>query len=423
MNIALLAAAVGIAGSSACSSKKTPEAVISPVPTGTPLPTPSITPTIEPTPTITPIASSTPLSPERELLSMYEFHAFGQTGEETESDYPAWLNRAGNERTGINLTTVGKLKDYFQERVNSLNYFSDPGMQDLDRMFGQLSRKVVDPTDRSLNFDWNNGGQGLGFTVEDFDVLRTFEEMKGVQEATKDGIFGQISRQSQEDFRYRAWTISEARDFEKTILAYVDEYLRLRGIVNPAINTSIQTERRRLFEDIVFGDLGVQAPDDMDEYWQTISNDFSVCETFTQAAEVRSEQPEVLRNVRFDENRETLDNGEEEETVNQHDSRNHLLTILLTDGSFIRVEVYDLSNPPDPLNPGLDPIFAEGDPARVYGGRWLPCGPGLSVPLVSKRTTPTPYVPTPVPTNPHRDEENPEDTDQPDRTPSTQMPW
>lgn len=342
---------------------------------------PSSTPTFEPTDV--PTATPTPITPDLSLLNSY---FSGVAVENVKTDFPAWVNLVGNEQTGVNKTSVAGFKEYFLNR--DLVLASGNGqIQKLDRMFGQLSLPVKDAQDRELNFDWRNAGQGLGFSSFDVKVLRNFDSMKAVQEGKGDGIFSSISRRG-EDGYYRAWTISDAKDFEKTVLAYVDEYLRINGVTNPSTNSAVQGERRSLFEGIVYGDLGVKAPDDRDALWQTVNDEFNVCETHTTDATTRSQQPENLRDVHFDSNQEVLNNGIEEETPNLHDSRDTVIVVMLSDGGFLRVEVYDLGNPPDPLNPEMDALFGEKNPARDLGARWLPCGEG--VPTVPGHEVPPP---------------------------------
>jgi hypothetical protein len=386
-----------------------------PIPTETPIreafaSTPTLViPTETSTPTSTEIPTSTPTpTATSELI-----------GEPT-SDYPAFLNVLGNELSGVNLVTVDGFKDYWLKRAIK----AESGymiIQRLDRMFGQLSLPVKDILDRDLNFDWRNNQQGLGFDFRDLDVLRTLEAMKQTQEASGSGEFSAISRKGEDGYS-RAATIVDARDFEKVVLAYVDEHLRINGIQNPAINPLIQDDRRSIFERIVYGDLGVQEQD-RDDLWETVNDKFKVCETYTSEDRVRTGQPENTRRVEFNPDQEVSNNGLEEETPERHDSDNKVLVIMVeTPDGFLRVEVYDLSNPPDPLNPDLDPALAETDPVRAYGGRWLPCGVGISDKFPSQISTPPPSFPSPVPTNEHRDEPNPEDSDIPDRKPPTEIP-
>jgi len=341
-------------------------------PTEAPLPTttPTITRTETSTRTLVPTPTPTPDFPS-----------------DTLSDYPAHLNALGDERSGVNFVTVDRFKGYWLQR--SLEAVSGyQVIQKLDRMFGQLSLPVKNISDRGLNFDWRNGGQGLGFGVKDLEVLRTFEQLREIQSSSGNEGTPPISRKS-EDGNDRALTLVDARDFEKVVLAYVDEHLRINGIKNPATDPSAQSQRRALFERIIYGDLGVKEAN-TDGVWQTVNDEFRVCETHTADAKTRSEQPEDTRNVEFDPNKEVESNNKEEETIIGHDSDNTLLVIMVTtaDGSYLRVEVYDQSNPPDPENPDLDPALAEGSPARAYGGRWLPCGPGESAP--GQEDTPVP---------------------------------
>lgn len=376
------------------------------LPTETPQPTATFTPTetLEPTPTATATSS------EGNLLDF-----FAQSSDRIKSDYPAWLNRLGIEVNGINVTSVDKIKDYFLQRELK----AEMGSQKLDRMFGQLNLPVVDLSDRDLNFDWRNGGQGLGFSDKDFGVLRTYSDMKATQEPSGNGVFDSISRKG-EDGRNRAWTISPARDFEKTVLSYVDEFLRLNGIVNPSTNTLIQDQRRNLFEKIVYDELGVKATDP-DGLWQTVNDNFQVCETFTANADTRSTQPESLRSVDFNPDLETGTPGPEQDTTSEHDSDNTVLVVMVTDGTTLRVEVYDLSDPVDPLIPQPDLVSPDGEP-RDFGGRWLPCGPGTPASFPGQPNIPPPGGPTPAPTNEHRGDTNPGSSDKPDRQSSTQIP-
>jgi hypothetical protein len=379
---------LSVQGNDNSSSTKFPTAEITPSPTFTPTTTSTETATRTSTSTSTPEPSSTPTpTPTPESAEGILVEGFSPGGEGTVSEYPAFLNALGDERSGVNLASVDRFKDYWLQRALRVAS-GNKEIQRLDRMFGQLSLPVKDITDRRLNFDWRNEGQGLGFDVADLAVLRTFEEMKQVQESSGNDVFSPISRKGGDE-HYRALTIVDARNFEKVVLAYVDEFLRINGIQNPAVNPLIQDERRALFERIIYGDLGVSETD-RDGLWQTVNDKFKVCETFTANAETRSDQPENTRRVGFNPDQEVANNGIEEETISNHDSDNDVLVIMVAtpNGGYLRVELYDLSNPPDLLNPELNPSLAETDPVRVFGGRLLPCGPGESAP--DQEDTPVP---------------------------------
>lgn len=380
-----------------------PDPTSTPTPSRTPRPSSTLNSTLELTPTNVATLTQTPQSREGIIVEDVL-----QNGEDTISDFPALKNELGNESTGVTLVGVDRFKDYFLQRLLKKEV-GNGLIQRLDRMFGQLSLPVDDLKDRELNFDWRNGGQGLGFDTEDLNILKTLEEVEGRNES--------ISRKG-EDGRYRAWIMTDARGMDSAVLAMVDEKLRIDNPSYLPEDTFVQAIRRSLFEGIVYGDWGVQAEDDGDERWETVNDKFGVCETHTVIARVRSEQPERLREVEFNPDQEVEENNKEEETVDKHDSDNSVLVAMVYDsesGTF-RVEAYDLSNPPDPLNSNLDPVFPEQNPVRSLGGRWLPCGPSTVVPSVPK-DIPTPPVeyPTPVPTNVHRGEPNPGQSDQPDR--------
>lgn len=379
-----------------------------PLPSGTPNPSLTPTPTLELTPTNIPTPTPNPESLEKVVVENVL-----QNGEGMIGDFPALVNVLGNEKSGVTLVGIDRFKDYFLQRLLKIE-MGDGSIQLLDRMFGQLSLPVKDLSDRNLNFDWRNKGQGLGFVLDDLANLKTLGEVAGKNES--------ISKQG-EDARYRAWIMTDAKGMDSAVLAMVDEKLRIDNPNYSPDDSSMQAIRRALFEKIIYGDWGVQAEDDRDGRWETVNDRFKVCETHTTKAEERSKQPEKLRNVLFDPDQEITGNYQEEETVSAHDSDNSVLVVMTyskEDGedSVFRVEGYDLSNPPDPLSPHLDPVFPEIDPVRSLGGRWLPCGlfvptstPSLSVP---GEPTP-PFEPTPVPTNVHRDEPNPGQSDQPDR--------
>jgi hypothetical protein len=384
-----------------------PEPTSTPTPSETPNPSSTPTPTLELTPTNIPTSTSTPESHEGIVVENVL-----RNGEGIKSDFPAFINKLGNESTGVTLVGIDRFKDYFLQRLLKKEA-GDGLIQRLDRMFGQLSLPVDDLKDRDLNFDWRNEGQGLGFGLNDLDNLKTLEEVVDKNES--------ISRRG-EDYRYRAWIMTDARGFDSAVLAMVDEKLRIDNPDYSPMDPSVQATRRALFESVVYGDWGVQAEDDGDERWETVNDKFEVCETHTVIARVRSEQSEALRNVLFDPDQEISGNNAEEETIKRRDSDNSVLVAMVYDpvNKFFRVEAYDLSNPPDPLNPNLDPVFPEGNPVSSLGGRWLPCG--LFVPTQTHapnipENIPTPPVeyPTPVPTNVHRVEEHPEESDQPDR--------
>lgn len=363
-----------------------------------PNPTPTPSPTETPQPSLTavlesgPTSSSTPIPESLEEKNLNKYLGKGNT---LTSDYPAWVNVLGDETTGINLVSVDRFKEYFLVRSLKVESGNDE-IQGLDRMFGQLSLPVKNIRDRSLNFDWRNDGQGLGFAVADLSVLRTFEDMANVQGSGEESL-SPISRLG-EDGHYRGWTVVEARDFEKVVLAYVDESLRLEGIKNPKSDPAIQNRRRALFERIIYGDLGVEEINS-DDLWQTVNDKFKICETFTSKAKTRSKQPESGRGVLFDPDQEKENNDLEEEVTTKHDSDNDVLVVMVrTPDGFLRVEVYDLGNYPDPLNPDLNPSLEEDEDSRAHGGRFIPCGPGILTNIPYIPLTRTPFIPTLTPT-------------------------
>ena len=245
--------------------------------TSTPLPTfePSSTPT------------ATPLSPEGIIVQKLVKNA-------PISDYPALVNALGDETGGgaTSQVNVNRFIDYFSNRILGVK-LGDTVLQRIDRMFGQLSLPVKDLADRGLNFDWNNGGQGLGFEMKDLETLRTLEDQEQVQNIKGNGVVSPISRLD-EDGNRRSMTLTTARDFEKAVLMFVDEHLRLKGIPNPALDASVQAERRSLFEEIIYGEYGVKEIGQGDGLWQTVSNYFKACETFTKGAETRVVLPKKI---------------------------------------------------------------------------------------------------------------------------------
>jgi hypothetical protein len=361
---------------------------------GTPTPTGTGTPVTEASPT--PIffdATATPINPDSIMVN----GLLNAGGEQPTTDHPAWINLMADESTGEAKTSVEAFKDYYLTRLLAKEA-GKGNIQQSDRMFGQLSLPVADWTDRSLDFDWQNDGQGFGLGAADLNNLRTVEELQAMQySAGKDGATV-ISHAGPEGLQ-KAWTLANANDFENVVLAYVDNLLTLRGVKNPATDQSVQAERQGIFNQIVYGDFGVRE-DQKDNNWQTVDDNFAVCETLTGPASIRTEQQETTKEVRFDLDQEVLLNGKEEETPSIHDSDNTVLVAMMTDGHTIRVETFDLSSPPDAQNSGLD-VFSDKADARAFGGRWLPCGQSVvtvtPAPSVPGRTPRPPVNPTDTP--------------------------
>ncbi len=292
-------------------------------------------------------------------------------GSENLTSYPASdyeMNKPGDERTGVNLVTVESFRKYWLDMTNANDYSE---MAKLDRMFGQLSLPVKDLSDRDLNFDWRNQGQGLGFTTDDLSELRTDQELLADQWKSRNDAISPISRKG-EDGNFRTWTITNARNFENVVLANVDESLRIKGIINPVTDQGVQGQRKALFNKIVYGDLGVNE-DHPDRNWQSVDDKFESCVSYSENASKRADQPENVSGVVYDPNVEISGNGKEDETFDDRDSDNNLLVaVVISPDGKIRVETYDLSNPPDLLDPSLNPDGEGVEGGRVFGGRFTP---------------------------------------------------
>ncbi|MCX6816575.1 MAG: hypothetical protein NTZ93_01785 [Candidatus Beckwithbacteria bacterium] len=352
-----------------------------PTPTGVPteIPTRTFIPTETPTPTPTPTATLFPLD------------------ERTLTDYLAFTNQLVDERTGESITASETFKAYFAER----EVLAGKGLTivKFDRMFAQLFLPVKNFSDRNLNFDWNNGGQGLGFSSQDFPVLRTLNEALSAQ--------GDFFRQDAADHYQRAWLLTEARNADAAVLAQVDNWLKLNDL-DPQ-SDSVQALRKQTFRRIIYGDLGVEAGDDGDNDWKTVNDRFAIaCSTYTKAASKRSSQPETSRRLSFNPDQEILNDGQENEGKTNLDSDDSVLvvSVVSADGKTLRVEVYTLSNTPDELNQFQDQ--AEVAAVSASGYRWLPCGvsapaatftPTSGQPQQPPENTPEISTPTPTPTN------------------------
>jgi hypothetical protein len=378
--------------------------------------TPTPVPTTTPTPPFTESSAATEAIPATETIVPTPTMELPQNGNVI-TDHPAFLNLLGTEDSGMSWVSVESVQKYFLQRLLAVAS-GNAQIQKTDRMFGQLSLPVNDLSDRSLNFDWQNNGQGLGFGTTDVHTLKTLSEVQQKQ-ANSESV-----SQLDPDGNHRTWMVASARDFDGAVLAVVDEHLRIKGVESPATNPEAQTERQRLFEEIVYGDFGVKATD-TDGVWQTVDDDqkFDVCETFTADASKREKQPEASRGVVFDPSLETGSNGPEQDTPKTHDSDNTILVAAVDSGTHLRVEAFDLADPTDSLNPGLD-TFKQGSSVRAFGGRWIPCGAGIKANNdQTSQPTKLPDWPTPVPTNVHRDDPAPEEhNDVPDRVPATEIP-
>lgn len=314
------------------------------------------------------------------------------------SDYPAWVNASTDESSGVASTTIEKVREYFNNRDQAV---SNPSIEALDRMFGQLSLPVNPDVfkDRSLNHDWT--GYGMGFDSFNLNTLKPLEELQALQAAGEP--IGTIGAPYS-----RAWTLTNARNIDAAVLLMVREFINL----NPQFANQEQT----LFDQITKGDMGIkEQPDDNDPF--TINDQFTACETYSAPAATRSLQSETARQVQFNPEQEVMNDGLEQETTPVHDSDNSMLVAMVTDGNVLWIEARDLSSPPDPLNAPLDSNFDGRNPGRWHGGRLVPCGGGEFVFTPTPTPTPTtgftPSIPeisptpqppqeTPVPTNPHQ---------------------
>jgi len=359
-----------------CSSKPDQaSATVLPTETPTSSPTPTPTPTETPTPTLTPMPTEMPTS------TPFPFDEGKLT------NYLAGFNQLADERTGESITTIEAFKAYFEER-EALAGEGLPIVR-FDRMFAQLFLPVKNFRDRSLNFDWHNGGQGLGFSSEDLSVLDTKDL---------------ISKKGKDGYQ-RAWLLTEARNADAAVLAHVDNWLKLNG--KDPEGDSVQALRKQIFRRIIFGDLGVEAGDDGDDNWKTVNDRFDIaCSTYTETADKRSKQPEASRRLYFDPTQEVIDNGKEEEGKTKLDSDDYVLVVSIVspDGKILRVEVYTLSNTPDLLNDDQNQDRAADVSAAGY--RWLPCGVGAPAPTSTPGKTEqppekTPQIPTSTPTPTH----------------------
>lgn len=353
-----------------------------PTPTETPLSTP--TPTETPTPTLTPTPTPFPLD-EGKL-----------------TNYLAGFNQLADERTGESITSKEVFKAYFREREVLVD--NNQPIVKFDRMFAQLFLPVKNFRDRSLNFDWNNSGQGLGFSNEDFSVLRTLDDLSSMQ--------GEFFRKGEDNYQ-RSWLLTEAHNADAAVLAQVDNWLELNG--KDPQGDSVQALRKQTFRRIIFGDLGViEVGVAEDDNWETVNDLFDIsCSTYTETAGQRSKQPEASRRLSFKPEQEDKTTSKEDEGKTNLDSDDYVLVVSVVspDNKILRVEVYTLSNTPDELNQVQDQ--AEAVDVSAAGYRWLPCGVGgpkpTSTPGKTEQTpektptppyTPTPYhTPTPVPTN------------------------
>jgi hypothetical protein len=387
---ALIAAGGGLLLTACKEPYSTPPA---PTPDHSPTASPSVTPSETPTgymaatdtpspiPTITDTPTLLPLSSEQSILDTY-----AKSNSDIQSSFPAWLNLASDEGSGIGTSTQDRIQTYLLTRFSQVEA-GNATIATLDRFFAQKNLPVKDLSDRSLNFDWHNGGQGLGFTTNNTDVLRDQQTLLAVQDPERTGNIRPISEQNP-DGRYRADTISEARSLERTVLAYVDEYLRLAGLsTSPSTDTRIQAQRKSLFEDIIYGQLGIKAKDDGDGNWTTVNDTFDVCETYTQKTSdnMRSHQSEAVHEVHFSPDQEVMGNGKEEETDTQRDSKDSFEVTMVQDpdNNVLRVDAFDLGNPPDTVNPKLDQLFSDIYNSRVHGGRLVQCAPGATTVVIS----------------------------------------
>ncbi|OGM58804.1 hypothetical protein A3A75_00235 [Candidatus Woesebacteria bacterium RIFCSPLOWO2_01_FULL_39_10] len=278
-------------------------------------------------------------------------------------------NNAGDERTGVNLVSRASFASYWRGRENEVE--TNPHITKQDRMYAQLSLPVKDLSDRDLDFDWRNGGQGLGFTGSDLTGLRTTEQLQRDQWESGTDQISPISRKG-EDGNYRAWTLTNGRRLDTVLLSYVDEYLRIQGSDNPVTDKDVQAQRRSLFTELVDNYLGIKESN-TDGRWQTINDKFDACSTFSIPAATRVEQEEGVYQVSFEPEQETTGDGMENETVDKVDTDNSFLVamVISNDGTF-RIEAYELDNRPDPENPSLDPENEGVQQGRVFGGRFLP---------------------------------------------------
>lgn len=364
----------------------------SPTPTPTPTETPLSTPTSTETPTPTPTPTPFPLN-ENKL-----------------TNYLAGFNQLADERTGESITTKEVFKAYFREREVLVD--NNQPIVKFDRMFAQLSLPVKNFRDRSLNFDWNNGGQGLGFSSKDFSVP------------------GEL-KQGDDDYR-RAWLLTEARNADAAVLIHVDNWLKLNDL-KPQ-DDSVQVLRKQTFRRIIFGDLGVvEIGVAEDDNWKTVNDRFDIaCSTYTEDASERSKQPEVTRRLFFNPDQEDSNNDQEDEGKTNLDSDDYVLVVSIVspDNKILRVEVYTLSNTPDMLVEGQDyQDQVEAEYSSASGYRWLPCGVGAPAPTSTPGKTEQPWEKTPTPTipsYPSSTPQNPEPTatpgPPPEGTPTQPVP-
>ncbi len=358
------------------------------LPTGSPMPDLSHTATLTATADafLTPLAPLMSLTPTAALLiDSYTLNNYINNGPDNIlSDYPSWVNASTDESSGVALTTTDNIKEYFANRADSAA--ANPSIEALDRMFAQLSLPINPDVfkQRQLNHDWT--GFGMGFSESHLSLLKPLEELQ--QKQANGEWIGALDP----DQYSRAWTLTNARNIDKAVLLFVDEFIRM--------NPELGGQRLALFDRITKGDFGIkEQPDDNDPL--TINDQYSACETYSGPAATRSRQPELARGVQFNPDQEISNNGREDETILAHDSDNSMVLAMVADNAnnILWVEARDLASFPDQLNVGLDSVFDGKYPGRWHGGRLVPCGVGAPDQPGQPEVTPPASRPTPMPTN------------------------